>query len=139
MDAPTRPPRGRLGGNRPVPAFVVVPAGPAESVDLVDETMKADIADKLAVALDADEVREGGKAEPFAVRETGRLFRLRSERCLAVVAADTEDEARALAASYDLQGGDWRSPAFASAEFEETGEAHVFGDVVISALPPRQA
>jgi len=34
-----------------------------------------------------------------------------------------------------LQGRDWHSPTFASAEVEETTEKHVFGDVVISSAP----
>jgi hypothetical protein len=71
--------------------------------------------------------------QPFAVRETQRLYRLKTARFLAVVAADTEDEARAIAAREDALGGDWCKPEFASAEFEDTGEMHVFGDVVISA------
>jgi hypothetical protein len=76
--------------------------------------------------------------QPFAVRETTRLYRLRATRFQAVVAADTEDEARSLAASHDALRGDWCSPEFASSEFEDTGKAHVFGDVIISALavPP---
>jgi hypothetical protein len=63
------------------------------------------------------------------------LYRLRAERFVAVVAADTEEEARALAASYDLLDGDWRNADFASAVVEETAERHVFGDVVISSVP----
>jgi hypothetical protein len=76
--------------------------------------------------------------QPFAVRETHRLYRLKTARFLAVVAADTEDEARVIAAREDALGGDWRDPEFASAEFEDTGDVHVFGDVVISAYaaPP---
>jgi hypothetical protein len=76
--------------------------------------------------------------QPFAVRETTRLYRLRATRFQAVVAADAEDEARSLAASHDTLRGDWSNPEFASSEFEDTGEAHVFGDVIISALavPP---
>jgi hypothetical protein len=72
--------------------------------------------------------------QPLAVRETGRLYRLKSARFVAVVAADTEEEARLLAATHDALRGDWRSAQFASAEFEDTGAAHVFGDVVFSAL-----
>jgi hypothetical protein len=81
-------------------------------------------------------------SQPPTVRETQRLFRLRAARFLAVVAADTEDEARSLAACHDALGGDWRNPEFASSEFEDTGEAHVVGDVAISAhaaLPVRRS
>jgi len=83
-----------------------------------------------------DEVAaEVGHATPFTVRETHRLYRLRAERFVAVVAADTEEEARALASSYNLPGGDWRNPDFVSADVEETAERHVFGDVLISSVP----
>lgn len=77
-------------------------------------------------------------AQPLPVRETQRLYRLKAARFLAVVAADTEEEARALAASHDALRGDWCNPEFACSEFQDTGEAHVFGDVVISAsaAPP---
>jgi hypothetical protein len=83
-------------------------------------------------------VAEVPASQPLVVRETPRLYRLTAARFLAVVAADTEDEARTLAASHDALGGDWRNPAFASSEFEDTSELHVFGDVVISAsdAPP---
>src|SRR5260370_28083329 len=76
--------------------------------------------------------------QPLSVRETQRLYRLKAARFLAVVAADTEDAARILAARHDALRGDWRNPEFASSEFEDTGEAHVFGDVAISAhaAPP---
>jgi hypothetical protein len=103
---------------------------------MADEDQKTEVA--------VDEVTaEVKKATPFAVRETGRLYRLRAERFVAAVAADTEEEARALAAAYDLLGGDWRDSAFASAEVEETAESHVFGDVVISSVatgpkPPKE-
>jgi hypothetical protein len=96
----------------------------------------ADHGPKNDVAIDEAAV-EVSKAAPFAVRETRRLYRLRAERVIAVVAADTEDEARALAAAHDLFGGDWRNSAFASAEVEETAETHVFGDVVISSVAGR--
>jgi hypothetical protein len=75
----------------------------------------------------------------FAVRETHRLYRLRAAQAVAVVAADREDEARALATRHDLQGRDWHSPAFASAEVEETTAKHVFGDVVISSDKARSS
>jgi hypothetical protein len=75
-------------------------------------------------------------SQPLSVRETQRLYRLKAARFFAVVAADTEDEARTLAARHDGLRGDWRNPEFASSEFEDTGEAHVFGDVAISAHRP---
>jgi GGDEF domain-containing protein len=65
---------------------------------LMDDDLKANAAiDEVAA--------EVGHATPFTVRETHRIYRLRSERFVAVVAADTVEEARALAAGYDLRGG----------------------------------
>jgi hypothetical protein len=85
-----------------------------------------------------DVIAEIPAGQPFAVCETQRLYRLRAARYGAVVAADTEDEARTIAARHDALRGDWSNPEFASSEFEDTGEAHVFGDLIISALaaPP---
>jgi hypothetical protein len=70
--------------------------------------------------------------EPIQVRETSVLFRLRSGRFVAAVAADTEVQARDLVARQDLFGVNWRDPNVASAESEEGGR-HVFGDVTITA------
>lgn len=83
-----------------------------------------------------DVIAEVPALQPHAVRETQRLYRLRAGRFLAVVAADTEKDARGFAASHDALAGDWGNPEFASAEAEDTGEAHVFGDVTIMALTP---
>jgi hypothetical protein len=45
-----------------------------------------------------DLIAELSISQPLAVRETQRLYRLKAARFLAVVAADTEDEARRIAA-----------------------------------------
>ena len=59
------------------------------------------------------------------VRETHTLFRLapaadndlgRSSRQIAIVAADTEEEARQIASMHDAFGRDWRDPRFALCE-----------------------
>ena len=89
-------------------------------------------AESGATAAD-DFVAELPASQPLAVRETRRLYRLQAARFLAVVAADTEPEARTLAARHDALRGDWRNPQFATADFEDTAETHVLGDVVISA------
>jgi hypothetical protein len=104
--------------------------------------------EKGPLIVDADEasapageiVADVGVPRRIAVRETSRLYRLRSARFVALVAADTEEEAREMAARQDMFGGNWRDPAVATAEFEDTGESHVFGDVTIAAAspPPRQ-
>jgi hypothetical protein len=68
-----------------------------------------------------DLVDEVKTTTSVSVRETSRLYRLRSARFVAVIAADTEAEARELAARQDVFGGNWRDQAFAVAEFEDTG------------------
>jgi hypothetical protein len=97
-------------------------------------------ADRTDVAA-TDEVAEVKAPASFSVRETSRLFRLTSSRFVAVIAADSEEEARELATRQDVFGGNWRDAAFSSAEFEDTSEVHVFGDVTFSAggPPPRGA
>ena len=66
------------------------------------------------------------------VRVTRKLFRLapvadndlgRSSRQVAIVAADTEDEARQIAAMHDAFGRDWRDPDFAACDGLETTES----------------
>jgi hypothetical protein len=78
------------------------------------------------------------------VRETRTLFRLapaaendlsRSSRQVAIVAADTEDEARQIASKHDAFGRDWRDPHFAACDSLETSETHVFGDVIFRSEP----
>jgi hypothetical protein len=78
------------------------------------------------------------------VRETCRLFRLvpaaandlgRSSRQVAIVAADTEDEARQIAAVHDAFGRNWRDPHFTVCDPLETSETHVFGDVIFRSEP----
>jgi hypothetical protein len=94
-------------------------------------------AEREPAAID-DVIAELPALQPHAVRETQRLYRLTAGRFVAVVAADTEAEARSFAASHDALGGHWGNPEFTSAEAEDTGEAHVFGDVTIiaHAAPP---
>jgi|ERR1700726_3841340 hypothetical protein len=78
------------------------------------------------------------------VRVTRTLFRLapaadddlgRSSRQIAIVAADTEEEARHIASKHDAFGRDWRNPRFAVCEALDAPEAHVFGDVVFRSEP----
>jgi hypothetical protein len=78
------------------------------------------------------------------VRETRKLFRLapaadndlsRSSRQVAIVAADTEDEARQIASKHDAFGRDWRDPLFAACDSLETSATHVFGDVIFRSEP----
>ena len=78
------------------------------------------------------------------VRETRTLFRLapaadndlgRSSRQIAIVAADTEEEARQIASMHDAFGRDWRDPRFAVCGALDTPEAHVFGDIFFRSEP----
>jgi hypothetical protein len=78
------------------------------------------------------------------VRETRTLFRLtpageddlgRSSRQIAIVAADTEEEARQIASMHDAFGRNWRDPRFAICDALDTPEAHVFGDVIFRSEP----
>ena len=91
-----------------------------------------------------DERLEIAPERAVEVRETRTLLRLapaadndlgRSSRQIAVVAADTEEEARQIASVHDAFGRDWRDPRFAVCDALDTPEAHVFGDVVFRSEP----
>jgi hypothetical protein len=80
----------------------------------------------------------------MSLSETRTLFRLapvadndlgRSSRPIAIVAADTEEDARQIASMHDAFGRDWRDPRFAVCDALDTPEAHVFGDVVFRPEP----
>ena len=87
-----------------------------------------------------DEKLEVVPERAVEVCETRTLFHLapaedsdlgRSSRQVAIVAADTEEEARQIASMHDAFGRDWRDPNVAL----DTPEAHVFGDVVFRSEP----
>ena len=59
----------------------------------------------------------------------------RSNRQIAIVAADSEEEARQIASMHDAFGRDWRNPRFAVCDARDTPEAHVVGDVVFRSEP----
>jgi hypothetical protein len=91
-----------------------------------------------------DEKLEVAPERPVEVRETRKLFRLapavdsdlsRSSRQIAIVAADTEEEARQIASMHDAFGRDWRNARFAVCDALDAPEAHVFGDVVFRSEP----
>jgi hypothetical protein len=91
-----------------------------------------------------DEQLEIAPKQGVEVRETRTLFRLvpaadndlgRSSRQIAIVAADTEEEARQIASMHDAFGRDWRDPRFAVCDALDTPEAHVFGDVFFRSEP----
>jgi hypothetical protein len=91
-----------------------------------------------------DEKLEIAPEQAVEARETRTLFRLapaadndlgRSSRQIAIVAADTEEEARQIASMHDAFGRDWRDPRFAVCDALETWETHVFGDVFFRSEP----
>jgi hypothetical protein len=91
-----------------------------------------------------DDKQEIVPEQAIEVRETRKLFRLtpaapgdlsRSSRQAAIVAADTEDEARQIASIHDPFGRGWRDPRFAACDSLETSETHVFGDVIFRSEP----
>jgi hypothetical protein len=91
-----------------------------------------------------DDKLEIGSGQTVEVRETRKLFRLapvadndlsRSSRQVAIVAAETEDEARQIASVHDAFGRNWRDPHFAACVSLETSETRVFGDVIFRSEP----
>ena len=98
---------------------------------------------RLEVTSADDEGPEVMRVRTVDVRETTSLFRLspvssnlsRSSRQVAIVAADSEEKARSVAAKHDVFGRDWRDPRFAACESIATTERHVFGDVVFRSEP----
>ncbi len=79
---------------------------------------------------------------PVVVPETNRLWRLtpalnllEKSRQIAIVHADTEDDARAKLPTADPMGRDWRDPLLFTAESIETPERHVMGDVIFRSTP----
>jgi uncharacterized protein (DUF1810 family) len=93
--------------------------------------------DRLQPMSEDDEIPEIA-APPMAVEETNRLFRLtpvaedlsQANRQMALVAADTEEEARRIATLSDPRGRDWRDTSLFVADSMETPERHVVGDLV---------
>jgi hypothetical protein len=82
-------------------------------------------------------------APQIAAEETHRLFRLtpaardlsHASRQIALVPANSEDEARRLATLSDPMGRDWRNPSLFTADSMDTPERHVIGDVIFRSTP----
>ena len=82
-------------------------------------------------------------ARQIAVDETHRLFRLtptasdllQASRQIALVPANSEDEARRLATMSDPMGRDWRNASLFTADSMDTPERHVIGDVIFRSTP----
>jgi hypothetical protein len=81
-------------------------------------------------------------APPVLVPETNRLWKLtparnllEKSRQIAIVSADTEDDARAIATTADPMGRNWRDTHLFTADSIETVERNVIGDVVFRSTP----
>jgi hypothetical protein len=81
-------------------------------------------------------------APPVMVPETNRLWRLTPalnllarSRQIAIVPAESEDEARAIATMADPMGRDWRDPHLFAADSIDTPERHVIGDLIFRSTP----
>jgi hypothetical protein len=76
------------------------------------------------------------------VPETNRQWKLapalnllEKSRQIAIVSADTEDDAPAIATTADPMGRNWRDPHLFTADSMETTERHVIGDVIFRSTP----
>jgi hypothetical protein len=75
------------------------------------------------------------------VPETNRLWKLtpalnmlEKSRQIAIVSAETEGDARAIATTADPMGRNWRDNLFV-ADSMDTSERHVIGDVIFRSTP----
>ena len=80
----------------------------------------------------------------FQVPETIRLYRLtpvardlaQPARQSAIVAAETEADARAFAVASDPFGLDWKNQSLFTCDYLDTTERHVVGDVWFKSIAP---
>lgn len=77
---------------------------------------------------------------PFPRRDptgalTPALNLLEKSRQIAIVPAETEGVARAIATRADPMGRDWRDRVSFAADSIETTERHVIGDVIFRSIP----
>ena len=89
------------------------------------------------------EIFEVAPTVPVIVPETTRLFRLtpasenlaEPHKQSAIVAANDEVQARALASAHDPFGRDWSSEQKYICSLVEAEERHVVGDVIFMTMP----
>jgi hypothetical protein len=93
---------------------------------------------------DDDEQPQADPGKYFDAPTTRKLFRLvpsavgdlsRASRQTAVVAANSEEEARLFASDADPFRHAWRDPAKFNCEMMDTTDDHVVGDVVFRSEP----
>lgn len=95
---------------------------------------------------DEDEPVAEIAAPPVVVPETNRLWKLtpalnmlEKSRQIAIVSAETEDDARAIATLGDPRGRNWRDTNLFAADSLDTSERHVIGDVIFRSTPATPA
>jgi hypothetical protein len=88
---------------------------------------------------DDDEPTIEVASPPVMVPETSRLWKLtpalnllEKSRQIAIVPAENEDDARAIATTADPMERNWRDELAFTADSIETSERHVIGDVIFS-------
>ncbi len=89
-----------------------------------------------------DDVVEVRPKQPVVVPQTNTLYRfapvasdVARSRQVAIVAAESEAQARALATSHDPFGRDWRDEEVFACESERIAEPNIVGDVVFTSIP----
>jgi hypothetical protein len=90
---------------------------------------------------DEEQFQEIGDV-PHTVPETNRLFRLSPtmenpeiNKQMAIVAAETAEDARSFASKADPLGRNWNDRSAFDAYYQDTAERHVVGDIVFRSLP----
>lgn len=87
--------------------------------------------------MDEDNIPEI-EGPPIAVPETHSIFRLTSKtggRYVAIVAAETQEQARRFAAESDPFGAEWENPNKFECVHTFDPDDHVVGDVVFQSVP----
>jgi hypothetical protein len=78
-------------------------------------------------------------APPIKVPETNLVFRLEptnpNGRYVAIVAAESDEQARRFAADADPFGAEWENPTKYRCVMSEEGASHVVGDVSFQSVP----
>lgn len=80
------------------------------------------------------------ESPPIAVPETKLVFRLEptnaaNGRYVAMIAAESEVQARRFAADSDPFGAEWENPSKYRCAWSEGTEIHVVGDVTFQSIP----
>lgn len=89
-----------------------------------------------------DEIVEVQPTRPVIVSQTNTLYRIvpaandtKRSRQIAVVAAESEAQARSLATTHDPFGRDWKNEALFTCQVEHVAKPNVVGDVMFKSIP----